>query len=285
MNGLKPEKLKRTKIRLTWPELILSVVLIMLVEGLIFYLAAMHSGSVSAMNYVSFAGTLLSIVLAVIAIIYTMVESLKQSNTSEQILSGAFEVKNSAGDIADEVKSLKKLRIEIESISRNVDAIKSKIDDTNSGVPPSNSASIDVENPTTKLIDIEYLSIIVGSHFYLGPILNSLAILCVVSRIKPREFLDDQTFVNAMWKAHNETNLEYEAFKVAFFVYLRMLDGLDVIRIDSAGFYFFNPAVEQDKLLRIFDKYLPLDDGLRSDERTRNEIVNMVLQKIEKLFQ
>ena len=182
MNGNSSIFGERKVVRLTWPEIILTVLLIMVLEGLVFYLSAMHSGSVSAMNYVSFAGTITSIILAVVAIIYTMIESLRQSTTTDKMVNGAISVQQSAQEIAAEVQNLKDLRERITETSRAVKDVSDKLDNKMfSG--ETDKIFVEKDNFPTKILNHDTLDDIiptlVSSHFYLGPIYASLAYLIV----------------------------------------------------------------------------------------------------------
>lgn len=66
-------------------EWIYTIIIVVLVQFLIQFSAWLYSGNVGALNYISFAGTLISIVLAVLAIIYSYVQSVSQANTTLNI--------------------------------------------------------------------------------------------------------------------------------------------------------------------------------------------------------
>lgn len=89
----------------------------------IHYLLFIYGGSVKALGYISFAGTLISIILAVIAIGYTYGESIKQKTSSDQLLfeiAGLREIKDKlAGQV---------------SIPENIAEIKTDIKDTKDAV-------------------------------------------------------------------------------------------------------------------------------------------------------
>lgn len=89
----------------------------------IHYFSFIYGGSVKALGYISFAGTLISIILAVIAIGYTYGESIKQKTSSDQLLfeiAGLREIKDKlAGQV---------------SIPENIAEIKTDIKDTKDAV-------------------------------------------------------------------------------------------------------------------------------------------------------
>lgn len=72
---------------LTKLEWILIILLISIVQSGIWYTAFINAKNASALNYISFAGTLISIILAILAIGYTYGESLGQKNKSDSVSS------------------------------------------------------------------------------------------------------------------------------------------------------------------------------------------------------
>ncbi|MDR6628353.1 hypothetical protein J2X86_000341 [Acinetobacter lwoffii] len=92
-------------------------------QFIIYYFSYIYGGSVKALGYISFAGTLISIILAVIAIGYTYGESIKQKGSADQLL---LEI-SSLRDIKD------KLAGQVD-ILENIAAIKSTVEDTKKAV-------------------------------------------------------------------------------------------------------------------------------------------------------
>lgn len=66
-------------------EWILLVVILLLVQFIVHWLSLRYGSSVSALGYVSFAGTVVSILLGLIAIIYAFVQSFTQANSVVEI--------------------------------------------------------------------------------------------------------------------------------------------------------------------------------------------------------
>lgn len=62
-------------------EWVFSIVIVSLVQAFVWYSAFVNAGSGSALNFISFAGTLVSIILAVLAIGYTYGESISQKKS------------------------------------------------------------------------------------------------------------------------------------------------------------------------------------------------------------
>ncbi|HTB99573.1 MAG TPA: hypothetical protein VK705_02725 [Ferruginibacter sp.] len=67
-------------------EWIFIIIIISLSEACIAYIAFVNAKNGSALNYVSFAGTLISIILAILAIGYTYGESISEKNKSNALV-------------------------------------------------------------------------------------------------------------------------------------------------------------------------------------------------------
>lgn len=103
-------------------EWLLVILLIMIVQFIVQCIAFLYAGSGSALNYISISGTIVSIVLALLAIIYSYFQSASQVNTSaslntqiEKLISIVDIVKDSKNDFANELKNLENIRENIES--------------------------------------------------------------------------------------------------------------------------------------------------------------------------
>ncbi|WP_337219745.1 hypothetical protein [Vibrio parahaemolyticus] len=77
-----------------------ALILVSVVQGVIWYVSFVNAGNQSALGYVSFAGTLISIILAVLAIGYTYGESIGQKNQGDSISS-------QIGLLSDVVRNIK----------------------------------------------------------------------------------------------------------------------------------------------------------------------------------
>jgi hypothetical protein len=75
----------RNKKKLSTREWILLIILLLLTQFLIHWLSLRYGGSTSALGYVSFAGTVVSILLGLIAIIYSFVQSVSQNSSAVEI--------------------------------------------------------------------------------------------------------------------------------------------------------------------------------------------------------
>ncbi|MEJ7580617.1 hypothetical protein WKI22_08775 [Acinetobacter baumannii] len=106
------------KSKFTPREWILSIIIMLIIEAFIFWVSFQFAGNSSALGYVSFAGTLISIILAVLAIGYTYVESQQQKNSSATF----------ATQLDSLVKIKDKLQIQAEALD-NIQNLKNDITD------------------------------------------------------------------------------------------------------------------------------------------------------------
>lgn len=111
------------KTKFTTREWILSIIIMLIIEAFIFWVSFQFAGNSSALGYVSFAGTLISIILAVLAIGYTYVESQQQKNSSATF----------ATQLDSLVKIKDKLQIQAEALD-NIQNLKNDITDFKSEV-------------------------------------------------------------------------------------------------------------------------------------------------------
>lgn len=86
-------------------------------QFIIYYFSFIYGGSVKALGYISFAGTLVSIILAVIAIGYTYGESIKQKGSSDQLLleiASLREIKDKLAGQVDILENIAHLKLVVE---------------------------------------------------------------------------------------------------------------------------------------------------------------------------
>lgn len=102
------------------------IALVSVIQGAIWYASFVNSNSGSALNYVSFAGTLISIILAVLAIGYTYGESLSQKNKSDNVTSQIAVLNEVIRSITIESKNLE----QISTISDELTRFASKFDES-----------------------------------------------------------------------------------------------------------------------------------------------------------
>jgi hypothetical protein len=125
-----------------WLVLLLTSV----VQGGIWYAAFVNSGEGSALNYISFAGTLVSIILAVLAIGYTYAETQSQKNRSDSVAS-------QIGILNEVIKNIQIESAALESISVISEDLKSISLQIKSNQSQTDSKLADVESTMKHLAD------------------------------------------------------------------------------------------------------------------------------------
>ncbi|MPQ76950.1 hypothetical protein [Hydrogenovibrio sp. JE_KL2] len=104
------------------------IAILMIIEGFVFYAALENSNSLSALGYVSFAGTITSIILAVLAIIYGFVQSGSHERKSEfvseqmgRVKEVVDELRASKSALGGDLTSLSNLAQKIETLTESFD--------------------------------------------------------------------------------------------------------------------------------------------------------------------
>lgn len=89
-------------------EWFLATVILALIQGGVWYVAFIHAKSTTALNYVSFAGTIISIILAVLAIVYTYLDSAASKTQGDTL----------ANQIVNLGKVIETIKIEADALSQ-----------------------------------------------------------------------------------------------------------------------------------------------------------------------
>lgn len=96
--------IKNEKQKLTTREWIFIIIILLLIQFFIHWVSYQFGGSSNALGYVSFAGTLVSIMLGLIAIIYSFVQSISQSTNVIEIREQVERLMVAGGDISESGK-------------------------------------------------------------------------------------------------------------------------------------------------------------------------------------
>lgn len=103
-------------------EWLFVIFIIMLVEFIVGSISLFYSKSASALGYISISGTVVSIILAFLAIIYSYYQSASQANSSsslngqiEKLISIVDTIKTNKSDFSKELTQLTDIREKIES--------------------------------------------------------------------------------------------------------------------------------------------------------------------------
>lgn len=111
------------KSKFTKREWIHLIITLSIIQAFIWWVSFQFAGNSSALGYVSFAGTLISIILAVLAIGYTYGESHQQKNSSTTL----------ANQIESLVAIKDKLEIQAEALN-NINVLKTSLDEFSKNV-------------------------------------------------------------------------------------------------------------------------------------------------------
>lgn len=111
------------KNKFTKREWIHLIITLSIIQAFIWWISFQFSGSSSALGYISFAGTLISIILAVLAIGYTYGESQQQKNSSLTLVNQIEELVKIKDDLkiqADALESMQNLKNDITTFKEEV---------------------------------------------------------------------------------------------------------------------------------------------------------------------
>lgn len=124
--------MKRTADGITFSllEFWLIISLLICICSSIAYIAFQNAGSGSALNFVSFAATLISIILAVVAIGYTYGESIADRGKTDRLTNEITKLTDIRNDLSEYSKAFEK----IEVLKSNLDSMKPHIEDTSLAV-------------------------------------------------------------------------------------------------------------------------------------------------------
>lgn len=98
-----------------------------MLQAAIWWACYSHSGNNSALSYVSFAGTIISIILAIFSIFYTYTESIRSQQSS-------INLTNSINSLAQFISRLEIATKNIEKLDNNVESIKSTQGEINEAI-------------------------------------------------------------------------------------------------------------------------------------------------------
>lgn len=98
------------------------IFIIMLTQFLVQFIAFIYAGSSSALGYISISGTIVSIILALLAIIYSYYQSTSQANSSsslnsqiDKLIGIVDKIKTDKSDFGHELEQLSDIREKIDS--------------------------------------------------------------------------------------------------------------------------------------------------------------------------
>lgn len=163
-------------------EWILLIIILLLIQFLIHWLSIKYGGSSSALGYVSFAGTVVSILLGLIAIIYSFVQSISQSSSAieireqiERLISAGEKITDSKNEIHKSAQELSEITAHLSGkINENTNATN-KITDFLSDVSKTSSA---FSKPEDKTDEFSY------SLFNSNKIWSSISLIIIGEAIK-----------------------------------------------------------------------------------------------------
>ncbi|RZF81279.1 hypothetical protein EXT43_12640 [Pseudoalteromonas sp. CO109Y] len=238
---------KEQKKPFTKREWITLIVLLSIVQAFFWYAVFENSQSSSALSYVSFAGTLVSIILAVLAIGYTYGESISQKGKSDEL---AEQIKTLGGLIESveiEAKSLEKIQVISKELTSFIGTYKS-----------------DKQVSEKHLADIQS-SMLAFSKVEHKPIMNSITPLSELEQLfNDRSPLDTLCYLMLVYLEENQSshsyrsmeeinellhetpmNLDIAFFRGAMFTQSSLLQNLGYIEVDNGNYFKLNKEFKE----------------------------------------
>ncbi|HGY5243948.1 TPA: hypothetical protein ACNU2W_000071 [Aeromonas salmonicida subsp. pectinolytica] len=129
------------------------ILLIVLIQWLIHFWSTEALSSSAMVNYVSFAGTLASTILAVLAIIYSFVQSASQQTTSETISREVHRLQSIVSEVNASTSKVNESLEKLPLITEQLENIPSTVSETiNQGVSPLTQSQDKINNMLSKLM-------------------------------------------------------------------------------------------------------------------------------------
>lgn len=249
-------KQEATSTKFTKREWIHLIITLSILQAAIWFISYFFAGSSNALGYVSFAGTLISIILAVLAIGYTYGESHQQKNTSNTLanqIDSLIEIKNELKIQADSLSDIKNLKDSLKIVSEKMD---NHFNETNSKLTvftekvgisvPNNTSSEGISDAHMKLI---FSKLFIDKDYKV----NVISFILVILFFEGRQNYNEAPFVLKFLKDLNLSNLSEEdahfmygaAFQMALilerFGFLRK----DLHKLDDLSIDYFNYVVNE----------------------------------------
>lgn len=249
------------KSKFTKREWIHLIITLSIIQAFIWWVSFQFSNSSNALGYVSFAGTLISIILAVLAIGYTYGESQQQKNSSNTLstqIDSLIKIKEKLEIQADALIGIKELHNFLGSFDQKIDGhfkeTKTKIDTFANSFQSFDGKKMDIA-----------VSEIIDSKEILSGIFNSKTShflkLCLIISIL---YCENRNINDSFGKIKNYiTKLDIEEFREGEFELiffggcvslLSVLNGIGVIKskgnnIDSNLISYFNDFINDDEAI------------------------------------
>lgn len=168
-------------------------------QFIIYYFSFIYGGSVKALGYISFAGTLISIILAVIAIGYTYGESIQQKTSSDQLLVEISSLRDIKDKLAGQVYILENIA-EIKSAVENTESVVKNIDLEKQFMDFLKTQSMESTNINPPNIGNDQIEKIIMSFEYIC----DLHIFKILNKILNEELCDIEEFIPSLIGDHKQ---------------------------------------------------------------------------------
>ncbi|WP_305372161.1 hypothetical protein [Photobacterium leiognathi] len=115
-------------------EWIFLILLLSLIQGFVWYAAFVNASNGSALNFISFAGTLISIILAILAIGYTYGESITQKNQSDTVVNQIEKLNTAIDTINKQTSNFNQIKEISDTLLKYTELVEHKMNNTHDEV-------------------------------------------------------------------------------------------------------------------------------------------------------
>jgi len=265
------------KNRFTKREWILFITILLIVEGFIFWVSFQFSGNSSALGYVSFAGTLISIILAVLAIGYTYGESQQQKNSSSTLanqIESLVAIKDKLEIQAEALNNINVLKLTLDEFAKNVygqlENSKKGFEDFKKNFGTSNK---DIQSSALKNTDASVTKLFNAASPFIK--ISLILLIMFIANKKDKEDKKVGGSVSELYNFLISLNLEglsnddEHSIFGGMATWFQVLNRIDELSIDNC---YVSP-----ELIKIFKDYLnnPSEDFLQSFNGVEKSLIKM----------
>ena len=197
----------------------LLISILVLIQFVVQGLSYQYSGNTNALGYISFAGTLVSIILGLVAIIYSFVQSISHTSTVAEIKEQVERLILAGVDIA---KSKDDLHLSALELSKIADDLADKVNENTNvtkevvgSVSKLNDAFVFDREPANAKINSEVNNTEAGSIIESNRVIAVLMVLAIAEGCK-REFSGQDVLKKILAQVSEDRDMAYEFISGSF---------------------------------------------------------------------
>lgn len=271
MSDQKDSEVSKKFSKREWIHLIITLSII---QGVIWYVSLTHSTNTSALGYVSFAGTLISIILAVLAIGYTYGESQQQKNSSITLanqIESLVAIKDKLEIQAEALDNINVLKTSLDEFSKNV---YGQLESTKKGfedfVKDFGSSKRDDKN-----VESDKPSDFIATIFYAASPFNIMSLILLILFVENKDNKKRENNLFELYTFVNNQNIKELSEDEEYIIFGGMATWFQVL--NRIGELSIEDSYVCPELIKIFNDYLnnPTEDFLESFEGGAKSLIGI----------